>query len=261
MFHFPVTKVSALVGGVFTPQALTHPQSRVARHSLPLPAWVSAPGSLSRRRGKTRRWLSYRCISAVQVPDAEQVGPFICCSGPSLCMSEKEGRLLFAGNEIFWAHGVTFSIHFDPEGPWGRASVAAVSWLWIVSLWALTSRESQSPDAPGLGRKLDSLCKQFWRVSPWSKWLAHSVAYQCFRLQIVNHEVHIDLSRAPFYWLIFNRCSLLSLSLRKVSSMKKEAAWLNWKSKGLMLDLRGSTTYQLHEPGANFFGKWKIWSQ
>lgn len=43
------------------------------------------------------------------------------------------------------------------------------------------------------------------------------------------------LSPSPAYLLIFNCPAPLSLSLREVS-MKKETAWLNWKSTGLMSD-------------------------
>ena len=171
-------------------------------------------------------------------------------------MLEEENRTLFTENKIFWAHRVEFSTHFYP---WGKVSVGSISRLWIMSLWVLISWESQSLEAPGLGRKLDELWKQFWRLSPWSKWLAHSVACQCFRLQTVNHEVHIDLSHSPSHWLIFNCCALLSLSLRKVSSMKKEAAWFNWKSKGLMSD---RPAWLHHLPAAwvqgQFLWKWKL---
>lgn len=102
------------------------------------------------------------------------------------------------------------------------------------------------PEAPALGGKRDRLWKQFWRIFPWCERFAHSVACRCFWLQIVNHELHIDLSPSPSYLLIFHCCALLSLSLREVS-MEEESAWLNWKSTGLMLD---RPAWLHHLPGA-----------
>lgn len=183
---------------MFIIQVLIYPRSRVLLPFL-------APGSLSGWLCKIWHWLNSRCFPTFQISEIEHVGPFICFSEQSLCMSGGKPRMLFT--TFVWVHGVKLPTPSAPSGPLGEGSLFLFH-SCEVSLWALISWASQSSEAPGWGGTLDYLWKQFWRISPWCKWHAHSVACPRFWPQIVNHELPIDLSPSPSYLLIFNCCAL-----------------------------------------------------
>lgn len=149
--------------------------------------------------------------------------------------------------------------NFPPPLPWGGLGEGSLFLFHSckVSLWTLISWASQRFEAPGWGGMLDYLWRQFWRMSPWCKWHAHSVACPCFWPQLGNHELPIDLSLSSSYLLIFNCCTLFFVF--EVSGKKKEAAWYNWKSTGLMSH-RPAWLCHLSAvwPQTSFFGKWKM---
>lgn len=113
--------------------------------------------------------------------------------------------------------------------------------------------------SPRIGRGADHLWKQFWRIFPWCKSLAHSVACRCFRLPIVNRELRIELFfllPPPTYW---------SSTAASLCLWGKSAVW-GKRQRGLtekaqvcfQTDLHGSTIYQLCEPRASFSGRRKM---
>lgn len=128
-------------------------------------------------------------------------------------------------------------------GPWGSDSVSSVSgqWnrAWIFDFLGLSSASGCRMD----GKPADPW-EGLWRIFLSCQLLVHSMAHQCFWLQIVNCNPVWIFLLSPSHLLIFLCPALLRLSqsLREVN-IKRAVSGLNWESKGLMWDSQHSSIH------------------
>lgn len=198
---------------------------------------------------------AHLCIP-VRFLTEEHVGPFTCFSGHSHSMSRRRKprcclQKIKSVGLTEWSFPLTSAL----KGPGGSVSVSSVSQLWSVTLsFDFMGSPGLKPQDWAEGRTVSENSSEEFSLDV--RGLLILWLRQCFWLQIVNHELGIDLSPSPSYLLIFNCCALLSLSLREVS-MEKESAWFNWKGTGLMLD---RPAWLRHLPGAWPQGQFALWA-